>query len=214
MDWERIDSTIAQAFRKNGHEIPDVPRARTPLSELIAREPLPDLDAMTEQQMCEFAADHHIAVAEGLSREQLAESIKNALEQNWEERIRGMVGMLDYIYQDGPHPLAVYRRMTTIVKGIRPKLVFFMSFAELAVLCDDGKGETCDGRATQQARFKRLFEKPIQKAGMRGFKAPHQKGASTSAGYSAAAQGNQNRLGKAYLREQEQQQQPKRKKAA
>ena len=87
-----------------------------------------------------------------------------------------------------------------VVKAIRPKLTLNMSCAQLAVLCDDGKGRTSDGRATQSARIKRLYEEPIRKAGMRGCKAPFQKDQSAVAAYSHAQQGNQNRFGSDYLK--------------
>jgi hypothetical protein len=198
MDWEKIDSTVREAFRKNGKEI-DVHRGHTPLTDLIAKDPMPDMAAMTEFQLCEFAADHHIAIAEGLSRDEIIDAIHCALEVNWEERVRGMVGLLDYLYADGPHPLVVYRRVSAIVKAVRPKLALNMSCAQLAVLCDDGKGHSSDGRGTQSARIKRLYEEPIRKAGMHGYKAAFQKDEEAGASYSQAQRGNQNRLGTDYL---------------
>jgi hypothetical protein len=196
MDWERIDSTIStqvQLFRKRGsggqfHDVVD----------LIAKDPVPDLDAMTEPQLCEYAAVHHIAIPEGLEREELIDLIKNSLEANWEERLRSMRGLLDYVYQDGPHPLQVYRRIVAITKAVRPDLLLNMSCAQLAILCDDGKGDSSDGRATVSARIKRMFD-PVKKAGMKGFKAPFQKTDSACRNYSDSAKGNQNRLGSGYL---------------
>jgi hypothetical protein len=198
INWDRADATVRQAFRKNGRDYEQV-RSRTPLSDLIAKDPVPDMDEMTEQMLCEFAADHHVAIPEGLSREELIETIKAALLTNWEERLRGMVQMLDYFYEDGPHPISVYRRVSGVTKAIRPKLLMNMSAAQLAVLCDDGKGRTCDGRATVVARIKRLFNEPIKKTGMRGFKAPFQKTEDAGHSYSGSAQGNQNRRGRDFL---------------
>lgn len=196
--FDRCDAVVRQAFRKNGKDYEQV-RGRTPLSDLIAKDPVPDLDEMTEPMLCEFAADHHVAIPEGLDRDQLIETIKTALQVNWEERVRGMVAALDYIYRDGPHPLTVVRRCTAIAKAVRPKLLINMSAAQIAVLCDDGKGRTCDGRATVVARIKRLFNEPIKKAGMRGFKAPFQKTEDAGHSYSGSAQGNQNRRGREFL---------------
>jgi hypothetical protein len=197
MDWEKIDSTLRQAYRKNGKEF-NVHRGATPLTDLIAKDPLPDTGAMTAFALCEFAAEHHIAIAEGLSREEIIDAIHSALATNWEERARGMIAMLDYVYQDGPHPISVYRRLMAIVKAIRPSLALNMSCSQLAVLCDDGKGRTSDGRGTQSARIKRLYEEPIRKKGMLGCKAPFQKDDSSGDSYSRAQQGNQNRLGSDY----------------
>lgn len=205
MDWDKVDSTIQTAARqrnKSGgyHAVADVRRARTPLADLIAKDPVPDMDAMTEMQLCEYAAEHHVAVPGGLNRDELMETIREALQVNWEERLRGMRGFLEYVYQDGPHPLALVRRLIAITKAVRPDLLLNMSCAQLAVLCDDGKGDAkTDGRATVSARTKRLFEQPIKDAGMGGFKAGFQKTESAGHSYSRSAQGNQNRLGKAYL---------------
>lgn len=198
MDWERVDATVRTAFRKNGHEMYQ-PNGRTPLSDLIAKDPVPDMDEMTELMLCDFAAEHHIAIGEDLSREEMIEAIKDALQKNWEERVRGMVRMLDYFYEEGPHPLVVIRRIMAVVKAIRPALLLNMSCAQIAVLCNDGKGRTSDGRATVSERIKRCFEEPIRRMGMRGCKASFQKSETAGDTYSHAGQGNQNRLGRDFL---------------
>lgn len=198
MDWPRVDATIRHAYARNGHEHEAITQ-RTPLGDLMAKDPTPDLDGMSELQLCDYAAVHNIALGEGLARLELIEAIKLALEINWEERVRGMIGMLDYFYADGPHPLAVYRRATAIVKAIRPKLVLNMSCEELAILCDDGKGRTGKGRATVSARIERIYNAPIRKKGMRGYKASFQKSDSAVHKYAAAQKGNQSRRGKDYL---------------
>jgi hypothetical protein len=204
MNWDRVDATVRSAYRKNGHDV-DQSHGRTPLSDLIAKDPVPDLGAMTELMLCDFAAEHHVAIDEGLNREEIIEAIKEALEKNWEERLRGMRAMLDYFFEDGPHPLAVIRRVYAIVKAVRPLLILKMSCAQIAVLCDDGRGRTSDGRASVSARIQRLFEKPIRKVGMHGYKAPFQKTESAGHSYAGSAAGNQNRLGHEYLEAHSQQ---------
>jgi hypothetical protein len=199
MDWERIDSTVRELFRKNGKEI-DVHRGGTPLTDLIAKDPVPELDEMTELQLCEFAALNHIAIGEGLDRFEIIDAIKEALEKNWEERLKGMRGMMDYIAKDGPHPLAIVRNFCGLAKAVRPKCVLNASLAQLAVICDDGKGvRKGDGRATVSARVERLFSEPIRKAGMHGYKSAFQKTETACGSYSDAAQDNQNRLGRDFL---------------
>jgi hypothetical protein len=126
-------------------------------------------------------------------------NLKDASDKNWDERLKAIRGLLDYIFADGPHPLAVIRRIYGITKAVRPNCIIEMSLADLAVLCDDGRGRSSDGRATQSARIKRIFEQPIRKAGMRGFKANFQKNESAGESYSRAQTGNKNRLGSDYL---------------
>ncbi len=202
MDWEKIGSTLrgaVTAFRKNGREI-DVRPGRNPLDDLIAKDPLPPFSEMTEMQLCEYAADHHISIESGLERLEMIEIIKESLDKNWDERLKAIRGLLDYIFADGPHPLAVIRRVYGITKAVRPQCIVNMSLADLAVLSDDGRGRSSDGRATQSARIKRIFEQPIKKAGMRGCKASFQKTDSACRNYSASAEGNKNRLGSGYLK--------------
>jgi hypothetical protein len=198
MDWEKIDSTVRELFRKNGKEI-DIHRGDTPLTDLIAKDPVPDFGALTEFALCEYAANHHIAIAEGLSREELIEAIREGLEKNWEERLKGMRGVLDYIAKDGPHPVQLVRNFCGIAKAIRPTCILNASLAQLAVICGDGNGRSSDGRGTQSARIKRLCEEPIRRLGMHGSKASFQKDESAGAAYSQAQLGNQNRLGTDYL---------------
>lgn len=198
MNWDRVDATVRAAFRKNGHDMYR-PHGKTPLSDLVAKDPVPNIHEMTELMLCDFAAENHIAIGEDLTREEIIEVINDALSKNWEERVRGMVRMLDYFYEDGPHPLAVIRRVMAVAKAIRPEVLLNMSLAQIAVLSDDGKGRSCDGRATVSERVKRLFEEPIRKSGMHGFKTGFQKTESANHNYSVAGQGNQNRLGRDFL---------------
>ena len=200
MNWDRIDSTVRELFRKNGKEI-DIHRGQTPLSDLMAKDPTPPFGEMTELQLCEFAAEHHIALNESTERWEIIETIKETLEKNWDERLKGMRQTLDYIAKEGPHPLSLVRNFCGIAKAVRPKCVLNASLAQLAVLCDDGKGlHETDGRATVSDRIKRLFEEPIRKAGMRGCKAGFQKNQSAVESYSDAQKGNQNRLGSGFLK--------------
>jgi hypothetical protein len=198
MNWDRVDETVRAAYRKNGHDMYR-PNGRTPLSDLVGKDPIPDIDEMTAIMLRDFATENHIAIGEGLTREEMIEAIKDALEKNWDERVHGMIRMIDYFFEDGPHPLAVIRRVLAVAKAIRPEAIHNMSLAQIAVLSDDGKGRTCDGRATVSERIKRLFEEPIRKSGMRGFKTGFQKTDSANHNYSVAGQGNQNRLGKDFL---------------
>lgn len=212
MDWDLVDSTLRQTYRKNGKNKLDVRQSRTPLGALIAKDQLPDLDEMTEPQLCEYAGEHHIPTA-GVTREGLIETIRQANETNWEERLLAMRMLIDFLFADGPHPLAVVRRAYALAKAVRPQCIMNMSCASLAVLSDDGKGDTTDGRATVSERIKRIFSEPIRKAGMLGSKASFQKTDSACGTYSDSAKGNQNRRGRDYLEAVKNQQQQGRKAA-
>lgn len=199
MDWDRVDSTVRELYRKNGKQI-DVHRGRTPLSDLIAKDAVPTFEEMTEPMLCEYAAEHHIAIDHGLDRFEIIETIKEALEKNWDERLKAMRGLLDNIFQDGPHPLAVVRRAFAMAKKIRPQCINDASLKQIAVLCDDGNGPRgTDGRATVSDRIKRMFEEPMKKVGTHGYKSNFQKTESANESYSNSAKGNQNRLGADFL---------------
>lgn len=141
----------------NGKARVAVDRIQTPLTELIAKDPPRNVNDMTVPELREYAAEHHVAIAEGLSREEIVLVIRESLVANWDERVRGMIELLEYIYQDGPHPVRVFRRVTAIVKAIRPRLI---PSREYAVLCCESTGRN-DGERTANVHIKRLYEEPL-----------------------------------------------------
>lgn len=189
---ERVDATIRHAYRKvrGRHE---AVTCHSPLDDLLAKDPLPDIPAMTEEQLLEEAAKQNISVPESADRTEIIELLKDALDANWEQRVKGMRGMMSYCFADGPHPLQVLQRVYAVAKAVYPDLVLGMSCEQLAVLCGD------DGRATVSARIKRLYNEPVRKAGMNGSQLPWQKSDSATHTYAEKAKGNQNRKGKKFL---------------
>lgn len=85
-----------------------------------------------------------------------------------------------------------WRQATAVVysmaKALRPELIGGMSLEDMAVLCGDG-----GGRATAQARTKRVFSDEVTAAGFRASQVHFQKSASVVVKYRAAQQGNHNR---------------------
>lgn len=102
-------------------------------------------------------------------------------------RLETLRRLLMYLCQDGLQPLAVLKCFYAVLKAVRPDLLGGMSLEDIAVLSGDS------GRATPMERIKRIYEKPLKAAGMKGTKAPHQKNASTAEKCSAAQKGNRNR---------------------
>jgi hypothetical protein len=210
MNWEKINSTVRELIRRNGRE---VSIHRLSLSEVLQREPMPDVDAMTDEQLREYADTDCIAIPKGACRDEVVELIREHKDKLWHARVRGFVDALDLIARDGPHPIAVARNFYAFAKAVRPQCVLDASLAELATLGGDGNGmRGGNGRATVSARIKRKVEKPMKDAGMRGYKLPFQKTETACESYRDSAMGNQNRHGKAFLEVQGQQQ--KRKAAA
>lgn len=201
MNWSAVDSTVRELFRKNGRT--QVVQ-RTTLKEILAREPMPDVAAMTEVQLRGYALEDSIDVPSGASREEIVELIREYKDKLWHARARGFADALEFIGQDGPHPIEIVRNFCTFAQAVRPALLMDASLAQLATICGYGRehgDRKTDGRGTMAARFKRKCEEPIRKAGMKGFKFPFQKTESACDAYSDSAQGNQNRLGRDYLEE-------------
>lgn len=198
MNWSKVNSTVRELYRRNGR---DQMVHRVSLAEILARDPMPDVDAMTDEQLREYADEDCLAVPKGACREEVIELIREHKDKLWHARGRGAADLLELIARDGPHPLSILRNFYAYAKAIRPSCVMNASLAQLAVLGDDGKGARgSDGRATVSDRIKRLVELPIRKSGMRGFKAAFQKTETACANYSESARENKNRLGSDYLR--------------
>lgn len=96
--------------------------------------------------------------------------------------------VLEYIFQDGPHPGHVVRRVYALARIRRSDLLLNMSLEEIGMML----GET---RAAQSWRIDKIFSGYLKKAGMKGFRLPWQKPDEARAKYKKGAQGNTNRRG-------------------
>jgi hypothetical protein len=188
---QKVESTIRHAYRRIGGKHEAV-TYHSPLDDLLAKDALPDVGAMTEEQLLEEAAKQNVSVPESADRLEIIELLKDARDANWEQRVKGMRGMMQYCFADGPHPLKVLERVYAVAKAVYPDLILNMSQEALAVLCNDG------GRATVSARIKRLYNEPVARAGMNGSHLPWQKSASAVQTYADRQRGNQNRKGKKF----------------
>jgi hypothetical protein len=92
---------------------------------------------------------------------------------------------LDFLYEDGPHPGWVLRRLYVMARRYRPELILHMNGSELGQLF----GET---RAAQSHRMQMLFDR-LSASGVRGFRGAGCKSETSRSTYAAAAAGNQNR---------------------
>jgi len=157
-DYTKIDAVL----QKNEVYVRGVRPPRTPLEELLAVEE-PERDG--EGEVTEAALD-------------LAEE-RNAL------RLAIFQQLLDFIFQDGPEPLLVLKRVFGVAKTVRPEVLGDMSMADIAIICADA------GKATVSARVERIYGGTLREAGMSPGKASCQK---KSGKYAQAQKGNQNRV--------------------
>jgi len=149
-------------------------------------------------------ADHITAGLGSLEQESPLEALMRKEEgdlegEEWTIRLEAFHQVLEFLFAEGPEPLAVIRRLYGIVKALKPELTGNMSCEDIALLCNDAvqwdekKGEWTAGRATVSARIKRIYNGTLQKAGMRAAKAPFQKSDEAVRTFREAQKGNQNR---------------------
>lgn len=105
----------------------------------------------------------------------------------WKVRGEAFWRMLEYLYEEGPEPLALIRRIYALTKAIAPHLLGDMSMDDIAMLSGDG------GRATVSARILRIYNGKLAEAGMKGVKSACQKSDEARETYRGAQMGNRNR---------------------
>ncbi len=91
----------------------------------------------------------------------------------------------DFLFEDGPHPGWVLRRLYVLARRYRPDLVLRMNGTDLGLLF----GET---RAAQSYRMQLIFDR-LRGAGARGFRGGGCKSEGSREAYAASAAGNHNR---------------------
>ncbi len=106
------------------------------------------------------------------------------IEVRREERLLTFRLVMGYIFEAGPEPLSVLRRIFAITKAVRPELIGDMSLEDISVICADGS------KATVSARIERIYNKPVAETGAKGVTAAFQK---RSGAYAEAQLGNKNR---------------------
>lgn len=109
-------------------------------------------------------------------------------EQEWKIRGEAFWRFLEFVFEEGPEPLAILRRVYATTKAVAPHLLGDMSMEDIALLSGDG------GRATVSARIFRIYNGKLKAAGMRGVKAACQKSDEARETYRQAQKGNRNRV--------------------
>lgn len=156
---QRINEVLGVVFRKNGFEAVD---CNTPHKDLIGKERRTGIDI------------------EGLEDEDSTEEEKAIRDEVFNR-------MLDFVFQDGPHPGVVMRRLYGLAWAFRRDLIGEMSQRDLAKLF-------AETPAAMNWRINRMFTDYLKSAGMRG-RLAGQKTLDAVASYARAAKGNQNRKG-------------------
>lgn len=109
-----------------------------------------------------------------------------------EERMRLLRDFFDkffeFLYEDGPHPGWVLRRIYSLARRYRPELIMGMNGTDLGMMF----GET---RAAQSWRMQLIFDR-LKGSGVRGNRGGGCKTEGSRAAYAEAAAGNHNRSGK------------------
>jgi hypothetical protein len=110
------------------------------------------------------------------------------LEPDFEFVRKTLVGLVKLMASEGLERRNLVAVAYCIAKALRPQLLAGMSLHDIAILSGD-KG----GRATPCDRGKRVFNRRVAAAGMKGCSVHYQKSAETVKKYSEAQKGNNNR---------------------
>lgn len=109
-----------------------------------------------------------------------------------EDRLKFMQAVFDrifeFLYEDGPHPGWVLRRVYLLARRYCPERMLNMNGTDLGNLF----GES---RAAQSWRMQKIFDR-LKASGVRGFRGGGCKTEGSRAAYAEAAGGNHNRRGK------------------
>lgn len=100
---------------------------------------------------------------------------------------QSVAALLKYLVREGLRRRVIVAVCYGTAKALRPHLIAGMSLESLARLCGD------KGRATMQARIKRIYNQLVEASGAKACQVHFQKSAEASAIYSRAQMGNQNR---------------------
>lgn len=112
-------------------------------------------------------------------------------EEAWElreARMRCFQGLMDFIWADGPNPIAALKRLFVITRCGSPGHLAFMTQTDVAALLNET-------RAATQAREERVWETWLEKQGFFGTRTRLKKSNEAREKYAAAAKGNVSRKG-------------------
>jgi hypothetical protein len=149
-----------------------------------------------EQALARAASRLHVPIERSTPESELILSEEaEAFEQMADAEERGQrllmaffTKFFDFLYEDGPHPGWVLRRLYVLARRYRPELILEMNGTDLGLMF----GET---RASQSYRMQQIFDR-LKLSGVRGFRGGGCKTESAREAYAESAEGNHNRAGK------------------
>lgn len=106
-----------------------------------------------------------------------------------EEQMRLLLAFFDrffdFLYEDGPHPGWVLRRVYALARRYRPSLIMNMNGTDLGMMFNET-------RAAQSWRIQAIFDR-LKLSGVRGCRGAGFKSEGARESYSESAKGNHNR---------------------
>jgi len=105
-----------------------------------------------------------------------------------EAKLLTFQNLMDFIWADGPNPIAALKRLFVITRMGSPGHLGYMSQSDVAVLMNET-------RAATQSREERVWEKFLEQRGFVGTRAALKKGDAARATYREIQQGNVCRKG-------------------
>lgn len=150
---------VESALARAAARLHEVGETRTPLDEVMLSE-----EAESFERMTDFS------------------------EEAQRLRVEFFARFFDFLFEDGPHPGWVLRRIYALARRYRPDLILGMNGTDLGLLF----GET---RAAQSYRMQLIFDR-LRMSGTRGFRGGGCKREESRSAYAASATGNRNRAKK------------------
>jgi len=105
-----------------------------------------------------------------------------------EARLRTFQELMDFIWADGPNPIAALKRLFAITRCGSPQHLAFMTQSDVAVLLNEV-------RAATQSREERVWEKFLEGEGFVGTRGRLKKSDEARDKYAQVQKGNHNRRG-------------------
>lgn len=155
-----LDRNMQRALDRAAARLGEVPAPSTPATDAMLREELAGLESAVGKTVEEFDDP----------MDQFREFLRL-----WQ----------DFIFEDGPHPFWVARRVFLIARRYCPKHILEMNGTDLSILFGVE-------RATESARFNLFFDR-LAGAGVRGARGGGAKRQSAREHFAEAAKGNHNR---------------------
>lgn len=129
----------------------------------------------------QMPVDHHTPLDALISQEFAISG------DDYEIKSEAVCAILSWLFESGPAPATVVKRLFSLTRAVKPELMLNMSGAEIAALFGQG-------RAAESARSRMILGETLGRVGYKNTQLPYQKSPSACAKYAQVQRGNRNRV--------------------